>query len=518
MATDYKDVSHVVKETLRLIGVDEDFQFLIGEFQKHPEAPSLLSVSDVLTGIGILNEALRVPSESLVECKFPLIAQTKNYDQKFIVISSISNNTVYFSFRNKQRNMPISKFTDIFIGVVISILGQDSISEPKAEPVVKQFNWAFKAAQILLVISGLSLAITYSYKNFNVNYFTLLIITLMGFLVTLELVLKPFRVTEGFLDKLCKLNVQHDCKTTIESKYAQLTNWLSLSELAFFFFSGSLLVLLSDMAMSQYISLLEALSILSVPFLFYSVLIQGFIKRSWCLVCCLLVGIFTLEVVFFIAVVSPVFTLSCKPLLIFCLPALLWLSLKPFFQKVKFYRESIKNHNKIKLHRDSFENIFYNDSTMNFSDIGVIIGDKSSQTCLTIVTSPVCAPCKEVHLEFEQWLRWNKNLKIQLIFYADIENQSLKFKVVRHLVAMARDQSENVYEALTSWFSNTNQSVEDWKERYPTEYIKDDLLKIEEQQKWCKTNKISGTPTVFLNQVRLPRIYQFKDLKYLLYK
>ena len=65
-----------VTKLLKYLGINIDAEIVNAELEKHPDYPSLLSVSDVLTTLKIENNAFRVSFDELVNIPCSFVTHT----------------------------------------------------------------------------------------------------------------------------------------------------------------------------------------------------------------------------------------------------------------------------------------------------------------------------------------------------------------------------------------------------------------------------------------------------------
>jgi hypothetical protein len=104
------------------------------------------------------------------------------------------------------------------------------------------------------------------------------------------------------------------------------------------------------------------------------------------------------------------------------------------------------------------------------------------------------------------------------------QEKMLDYEVSVCIISMAEaGKREEVRDALSSWFSNkcnfSKGHFEKWRKKYiicdeVSREKAGDILKL--HRKWAKNCSIGGTPTLFMNELRLPTEVQFEDLKYFL--
>ena len=86
-----------VSKLLGALDVRINPDYLSEELLKHPDYPSLLAVSDVLTAQHIENVAFRLDYEKLADVPFPFIAHTYPNDGELLVVSGMADDKVFVS-------------------------------------------------------------------------------------------------------------------------------------------------------------------------------------------------------------------------------------------------------------------------------------------------------------------------------------------------------------------------------------------------------------------------------------
>ena len=80
----YENAAAVTIQLLKQIGNATGPEKVIAELDKHPDYPSLLAVSDVLSHFKIENAAYRISDEDLEDVPYPFLAQTNINSDDFI--------------------------------------------------------------------------------------------------------------------------------------------------------------------------------------------------------------------------------------------------------------------------------------------------------------------------------------------------------------------------------------------------------------------------------------------------
>src|SRR5580704_15777590 len=86
-----------VTKLLKYLEINIDADIINAELEKHPDYPSLLSVSDVLTTFNIENSAFRVSFDELINLPCPFVTHTNANGGEFLVINQITGDHVFVS-------------------------------------------------------------------------------------------------------------------------------------------------------------------------------------------------------------------------------------------------------------------------------------------------------------------------------------------------------------------------------------------------------------------------------------
>jgi DNA polymerase III delta subunit len=74
--------------------------------------------------------------------------------------------------------------------------------------------------------------------------------------------------------------------------------------------------------------------------------------------------------------------------------------------------------------------------------LGITLGNLFAKRTLIKVCNPYCGPSAKAHAEIEKLLEENKDLKVQIIFAATNNENDYRNKLVKHLLAIAKNNNE----------------------------------------------------------------------------
>jgi protein-disulfide isomerase len=115
-------------------------------------------------------------------------------------------------------------------------------------------------------------------------------------------------------------------------------------------------------------------------------------------------------------------------------------------------------------------------------------------------------------------LEENKNVKAKIIFMATSDENDYRNKPVKHLLAIAEKNNEQLTEkALDDWYLPEKKDYDVFAAKYKdTPPLEGQGEAVAAMEKWCKQTDIQFTPTFFINGKQLPDAYGIEDLQYFL--
>ena len=323
------------------------------------------------------------------------------------------------------------------------------------------------------------------------------------------------------IQKLCGGDNNQNCNAILSSKAAKLSDELSWSEVGFFYFAGTWLVILFNSGHSSLMQILALLNVVSLPYTFYSIYYQWRVAKQWCLFCCTIQALLWLEFFAFIPSLQLPFTMPALNewasfITNMALPILAWIFIKPYFLKDKQIQPLKWQLRKFKYDVSLFNKLLNAQVKYVLPDEehSLIIGNREAEHVITMVSNPFCQPCSIMHKKLDNWLRNRGDIKLQVVFSINDEKDP-KREVVSHLLSLRSDQNDiSLKKALDDWYEQKQKNYETWAEKHPVKKQIVTIEALEKQRDWCELTDITGTPTIFINGRKLPDNYQPEDIKY----
>jgi uncharacterized membrane protein len=479
-------------------------------FLSHPNYPSVFAITDSLDMLSIENIAIKVAKEQLGELPNSFLAI---FNGVLVLVAKHENEIVVENEKGIKTNLSIDDFCKDWEGIIIAIEPNQTISS-KAKSNTK---WLFYCIPIITLI-----ALSIGYKNYSFSSAIQLFTSLIGVFISVLIVQEKFGMKNEIVSKFCNINSNTSCDSVIQSGKGIINKWMSFTDLPLLFFSINMVsILLNPVYSSKIIGLL---SIASFPFIVYSIWLQKFKIKKWCLLCLLVSALILLQGLVGYYLDQPLLTkvifndFSYLFSIITCTS--LWLLIKPELES-KFKTESeVKELKKFKRSYTVFEflskKVLVNDEFEKLQ--GLQFGNPKSTIALTIILSPSCGHC---HKAFEDAIflvhKYPEKVFLNVLFNINPENNDNQYKpVVENLLAIKYTISESIEEAITDWHIHKIE-LELWLKKWGQKTISMKVnQQIQQQYDWCLKNDFNYTPVKIVNGKLFPNEYNITELKYFL--
>jgi uncharacterized membrane protein/thiol-disulfide isomerase/thioredoxin len=324
---------------------------------------------------------------------------------------------------------------------------------------------------------------------------------------------------------LCGGGGNKDCNAILSSKAANVFDGLTWSEVGFFYFGGTWLMLLFGGASVQTLEVLIVLNVLSLPYTVYSIYHQWRVAKQWCVLCCTVQAVLWLE--FFLLafalynqpIIAPPAALWSLAFISLLSPVILWLLLKPVLLKGQQLQPLKDQLRKFKYNAELFNRMLTDQPKFTTPDDewSLVLGNVEAENVITMVTNPYCPPCAKTHLLLDELIEKNGNVQARIIFTADNTDTDRKTPVARHLMALHNLPDKSIVKkAMHDWYEQKQKDYGSWAKIYPVTLIEENFKKLDKQKAWCDVAEVAATPTLLVNGYKLPDIYRLPDLRYML--
>jgi protein-disulfide isomerase/uncharacterized membrane protein len=529
MFTRYQNAEAAIIKLLKNLKIYIAPEAILAELDKHPNYPSLLAISDVLSNFGIENSAYRVEHDELPNVPCPFIAHTLSNGGDFILVDKIEGETVFLSSEKWNKyQLPLTEFKKMYKGVVLTAEPVAAGASSKTlSSYLADIKYPLTIVGILLIIISALVFNAGYFNNYSWQIAPLTLFKSAGLVTSILLLIQSIDSNNPLVQKLCQSGSKTNCKTILSSKAASVFEGLTWSEVGFFYFAGTWLVLLFGRHSLFLLQVLAILNIISLPYTIYSIYYQARIAKQWCVLCCTVQALLWLEFIPLLTYFKN-YSLSfgegrgeAMSILLICLlsPVILWILLKPLLLKVQQLQPLKQQLRKFKYNTELFNNMLKEQPKYTQPDDSwsIVLGNVEADDCITMVTNPYCPPCSKTHKLLDELLADRGDIQARIVFTANNTDEDIKTPVSRHLMALnSLPDKRIVRKALHDWYEQKQKSYEAWAKVYPVHLNEAECHKIDKQNAWCKVAEVTATPTLLLNGYRLPDLYQLPDLKYML--
>ncbi|WP_136468925.1 vitamin K epoxide reductase family protein [Flagellimonas onchidii] len=518
-----------LKLLLNRLNVKYTQQFIEDNILSHPEHPSLLCISDTLEKYSIETLPVKVDGEKLKELPLPCIVQLSDSGGMFHLLEHFSDEeAVYLNDKGKTKTVPSTDFLDRWTGICLLV----ESSETSAEPEIKRKLMEAKGMNFLkwavaILFSGwILMEMVQSFILGSTPYFLgiiYMVLKLIGLVTGTMLLWYEVDKYNPTLQSFCsgsggnKIN----CNAVLESKYAKLFDGqLSLGLLGFSYFFGTLSLLVIARASISSLTLSSYLSLSAVPVIFASIYYQAAIIKQWCRFCIVMQAVLMLEVL--VVLIGSFhqgsfqFTDISFFLAMLLLPIFVWKWLKPVLEERKEANLHKRGLKKIKNNPDVLHGLLSKTRkiTTSTEGLGITLSSESAKYNVVKVCNPYCGPCANAHPILEELLEKGK-INLQILFNASTDKNDRKAKPVGHFLAVdAQGDRKRTQRSLDDWYLTKEKDYETFAKKYPMNgELEQQDTKIKAMRQWCNAEKITHTPTIFINGHELPKEYSVEDLK-----
>lgn len=508
----YKDnLVITVSKTIQHFNIPVTTQSIKEQLKSHPDYPTLKAVTDTLDHFHIENYPLRITLKELEQIDEPFLAHTfKNNDELQFVEQRTNTGFKVLGSHKKPQILTSKEFNQTFSGVAIFIKPSRSSGEPeyKTKKHTQLFNSLLPASLITLIILAMSHMFIQFSPDLAGTEIWLIVTKLIGLGASLLLVIKDLKPDFAFADKVCQIGKKADCDTVTNHPSSVVFAWVKWSDLGFAYFISTLFLLANGDTFAAVIGLF---SIVTLPYFFYSLYLQGFVIKKWCPLCLLVLTVLISEFALALPLnarleVSDLLLALLYSSLITCL----YLLVKLFIQTGVQARNEIIKYKRIKrtpgvldclLKREQRIALVVNSRSLLFGS------GQSDAKKLSAFISLDCRYCAEMFQKLKTLIASSERLQLQIIPLT--KNNTLQKTFTARLYQTYQEEGRQAaLELMEQWYDGSykpnpheakDPSVEE------KDFMRDNSL-------MALNNQITDFPALFLESFKLPPNYQLSEI------
>lgn len=412
----------------------------------------------------------------------------------------------------KKKHITYSNFLEFWNGIIIAIEPNSKITTISNK---KSAVWLLYTLPFMALIS-----LSLYFNEYTFTSFGYLAISLVGILISVFILQEKFGVKNEIASKFCNMNPSASCNSVIKSSNSKINNYFNFTDLPLLYFIISFFsILIQPFQSSLTIGLV---SVLSLPVIAYSIWVQKFQVKKWCVLCLAVSFLIVLQSVFFLFTTNTFNIFSPTNLVILLFLSIVfssvWLFIKPILE-AKYHLENTNTVlNKFKRNFSLFK--FLSKDIEEYDDFdklkGIAFGNENASIQLTLIISPSCSHCHKAFSDaYTLYQKFPEKLYLNILFNINPENNVNPYKtVVENLLALNQQNPQKAKEAIIDWHIK-RLDLENWKRKW-TEEIPLMLVnqQVQNQYYWCLKNEFNYTPVKIINGELFPDSYEINDLKY----
>ncbi len=497
----------VCYQWLRDCGVNINKSYCKEEVSTHPDYPALTSVIDFLESGCMAYHAVKADNSYINEFNYPVLAHIQLPGQEYLHIVPDAK------YWDEQKEI-----TQNWSGVVIIPTEETSWSTTTNTAYLHSQRRKTILATLLCSISLMVFAITiYLTPNFLLNAFGLL--SLAGISISVLLQANELGFQSQIVKQVCSAFSESGCERVIKSSYGRGVWGVTPADTSLLYFITQFIIyVVSCLGSSLLLTGLFTFAIAATAVMIWSLYIQAVKVKSWCTLCLVVVVILGGQSI--IALLLREESVSFVSLGTFMLAAAV---LALFFFPVKeLLKTNVANDIKlVELRRFKSDGTLFISKWQQEQEVDdpkwqhdLILGSKHAPLCITAACNLYCNPCAKTHLALDNLIeRYGDHVCVKIRILVSSRDFTEATRAV--LQKVAEDLPQDTLQAvMTSWFEKMD--LKYWTQLWQPDSTLDVQERLEQHQFWMTRNKIVTTPTLFLNDRKIPGQYALEDVERLI--
>lgn len=494
---------------------------VLQKVKEHPEPGSILCVSDCLRDWKIPNAVIKVKKDDLNNLPLPYVTVINDGENFFFTVVKESNENYIHYLSNKNQKyvkVSVSEFLEIWEQIVL-------IAEPDKNSGENQYNknkYKHLIAPCCVSVLAFVLFFLATGYQFNISRLFSLVASYIGIAASFILQLQEKRQVP-LIDRICSSVSKGDCHSVTNSKGSKLFSILNWSDIGFVYF----LAYVINAIINPNGCIINYISLLSILYIFYSVLYQWLYIKQWCILCLVVQFALLLQgIIAFIHCLDITHQLIGTDIIALAISFIIS-SVICYFEKniiviiSKLQKENIQLK-RVKFNSNCFNSLLSNSLELEKVPFGLVLGEEKDYShSIIAVCNPFCGPCGQAHISLDKLLEKCDNLQVKIIFTTSTDyKDSEAYKITEYFLLLQDfGTKQELAEAMNFWYKNNKDinCVEIIKDKFPIKMdpnISKDK-EIKEMYEWTENVGITETPTIYFDGRKLLReYYSIEDLKY----
>jgi uncharacterized membrane protein/thiol-disulfide isomerase/thioredoxin len=478
-----------------------DKQEFLFQFNSHPNYPSALAFSDTLNFMGVRNDAYELDKEYWDELPEEFIAIV---DNSFSLVKKTGAQYSIYSDKSKTLNKEDlhKKSTDFVL-----LFEKDKV-EHRSVTSYKPFIYAIFA--VIAIYSLLSQA--WYEAVFN-------ILSLAGVYISLEIFNQKFGNTSTVIGSICGdtagKQAVNSCNKIINQDKTSILG-LKFSDFSLIYFVGITVLGLFLPATSFVVKGFTFASVIAIG---YSLYIQGFVEKTFCRVCLLIISVLVAQLIIGLFLFENIhFDIKTS-----LLSLILWIasfSLVLYLNNTLGEKENLQKSNaknlRFKRNYDLFKRELLENEKITFSDTETFsVGNQDARLRISVVSNPYCGFCKDAHKIMENLLnKYPNDISVQMRFNYSPDPQNEKFTnlISDFMYTYKNKPTQEFLHLVEYWFETRDENK--IRQKSGTTSNNEDLTPLVEMSVENRNAGLNFTPIILINGYQFPDKYDRDDIYY----
>ncbi|SEL54380.1 Protein-disulfide isomerase [Chitinophaga rupis] len=513
-------LENTVYNWLRLLHIPVSEKYLKEKIATHPEYPSLLSITDTLTGLGIENGALVIGKDKIGEVQEPVLAFVSANNGEFVLIRNL-----------QQHAKAHPDFLQSWDGIIVVAENaappndKENAQQLKKEKADQRLKTAFAAGFVLISLLPFLHPFLYSWSLFSLS-------TLSGIGIAILIVQKELGYSNSVTEQLCSAGSKTDCDAVMHSGASRLFNRLSWADTGIIYFTA--LWFLQTFFTTGMVKAVPFITLAPIPFTLFSIYYQWQQVKKWCTLCLLTVAVLWIQALLLTPVLVqtrwqlPSANVLLTVMFVFLFLSAAWLLfIKPVLVKLNETQDKSLPLMRFKRDPEVFLAVLEKGIQVDTTafDHDLQLGDPFAPLQVMVACNPYCAPCAKAHQQLNEILSaYGDVVGITIRFLADADEPSdARTVAARYILQYWLEKAERLNAPeksmlartlLDDWFAHMD--YETFAKKYPASPSPQADVLLAQHAAWCGINAIVATPAIFLQGYALPKHYNLTDLKKLI--
>ncbi len=478
-----------------------DKQEFLFQFNSHPNYPSALAFSDTLNFMGVRNDAYELDKEYWDELPEEFIAIV---DNSFSLVKKTGSQYSIYSDKSKTLNKEdLHKKSTDFV-----LLFEKDKAEQKSVTSYTPFIYA-----ILCIIA------IYSFLNQAWYEAVFIMLSLAGVYISLEIFNQKFGNTSAVMGSICGdtagNQAVNSCNKIITQDKTSILG-LKFSDFSLIYFVGLTILGLFLPVASLIIKGFTFASVIAIG---YSLYVQGFVEKTFCRVCLLIISVLTAQILISV-LLFPIISFDLKTAL---LSIILWIavfSMVLYLNNTLEEREILQKSNarnlRFKRNYELFKRELLEKEKVTFSDNETFfVGNKDAKLHLSIVSNPYCGFCKDAHKIMETLLnKYPNDISVQMRFNYSPDQQNEKFTnlISDFMYTYKHKATQEFLHLVEYWFETRDENKV--RQKVGNTSNPEDVNPLVEMSVENRNAGLSFTPIILINGYQFPDKYDREDIYY----